>query len=173
MRPGRPISPEETVKKELRDAWDAFGPCFHSKKLDGCRLQLHFDNGRVAVQPQCAGLDLAIPDVSEALQQLQVKEAIFDSEVLAVEPSTGHILPSSVMARTSWPHHRCLLFDLLFVDGEEVLNRPLAERLKTLADAAPKGTQRVLQVAEERWVESWSNWKHFTLPPLLKAWKEA
>ena len=59
------------------------------------------------------------------------------------------------MARTSWPHHRCLLFDLLFVDGEEVLNRPLAERLKTLADAAPKGTQRVLQVAEERWVESW------------------
>lgn len=142
-----------------RDAWPGFVPpalatlrpapprgagWVHEIKFDGYRLQGQLRNGRAKLLTR-GGQDWTDrfgPTVSDALVALPAKQAIVDGE-LVVEGAGGASDFSALQADLgAGRSDRFLyyLFDLLYLDGEDLRKLPLVERksrLASLLDGAP------------------------------------
>jgi bifunctional non-homologous end joining protein LigD len=109
-------------------------------KYDGFRALAAVAGGRVSLQSR-NGLDLAprFPTVPPALARLVVGEAVLDGEIVAEDDAGGHgfQLMGEGAARI-----RYVVFDLLWLDGEDLRERSLAERqdlLSSLLSPPPPG----------------------------------
>jgi bifunctional non-homologous end joining protein LigD len=122
-------------------------------KYDGYRALAALSGGQLAVQSRNA-LDLLsrFPFVERALRPLVVGEAILDGEIIALDPrgrSDFQILGDP------GAEHQLVVFDLLWLDGEDLRSRPLEERRELLesvvANAEPPLVlaERVEGTAEE------------------------
>ncbi|AXG14563.1 ATP-dependent DNA ligase [Intrasporangium calvum] len=123
-------------------------------KLDGIRLQAHVDRRAEPAEVRLFTRTLEevtdrMPEIVEALTTLDVQTAVLDGEVLALrddgspEPFqvTGARTASSAdpdRLRTQVPLTP-FFFDLLHVDGEDLLDLPAAERWSHLARTVPGG----------------------------------
>lgn len=132
-------------------------------KYDGFRALAAVAGGRVSLQSR-NGLDLAprFPGVPPALARLVVGEAVLDGEIVAEDAAGGHgfQLLGERAARISY-----FVFDLLWLDGEDLRERPIEERqelLASLLSPAPKGIvlaesvdgpvrDALARAREERW----------------------
>src|SRR5437762_10911889 len=83
------------------------------RKLDGIRL-LAFKNGADVKLFSRNRLPQSIPAVAGAIAHLPVQNAIFDGEM-------------------TWGRTAYHLFDVMWLDGRDVLGRPLVERRALLA----------------------------------------
>jgi DNA ligase-1 len=110
-------------------------------KLDGIRIQVHRRGDEVRVYTRNLNeITTALPGVVEAIRRLPVTQAVLDGEALwmgddgpaafqdTVAQLDGDAAPDAVTA---------FLFDVLHVDGEDLLDTPLAERTGRLAAIAP------------------------------------
>jgi DNA ligase-1 len=118
-------------------------------KLDGARIQIHRHGTDVAVFTRTLDdITARVPEVVEAVRALPVTAAVFDGEAIALAPN-GRPLPFQVTAariagrrnveslRTEVPLTP-VVFDLLHLDGTDLLERPGSERFTALAGAAPQ-----------------------------------
>jgi DNA ligase-1 len=122
-------------------------------KLDGARVQVHRQDDRVAIYTRSLNdVTAAVPEVVDAVRALPARELILDGEVIALA-SDGRPLPFQetmrrfgrrldVEALRATMPVTPFFFDLLRADGEDFLDRPLAERLARL-DAIVPGAYRV------------------------------
>jgi len=123
-------------------------------KLDGIRVQAHLfdgpDGGR-EVRLFTRTLDditARLPEVVRTLATLPVQSAVLDGELIALRPD-GRPQPFQVTAartatRTGKATAETLplsvfLFDVLHLDGTDLLDRPGAERHDALASVVPAG----------------------------------
>src|SRR5579872_7031031 len=123
-------------------------------KFDGIRAQLHIQNSatgpaRIALYSRNRDdLSPAFPDLVEAFSNLQ-EPAILDGEILAWNPAAQRALSFSALQqrlgrKRVTPEMRrdipvvLLVFDLLYRDGELLLEQPLAERRRSLEDFAAR-----------------------------------
>jgi DNA ligase-1 len=117
-------------------------------KLDGIRLQAHVDHGEVRLFTRTLEeVTDRLPEIVEALATLEVQTTVLDGEVIALR-ADGRPEPFQVTgARTASSADPDRLreevplspffFDLLHLDGEDLLDEPAAERWARLARTVP------------------------------------
>ncbi|MFF8814193.1 ATP-dependent DNA ligase [Streptomyces pactum] len=147
---GRPVLPMLAQSaKDVDEALDRLGPCAVEEKLDGIRVQVHRDGTAVRVFTRTLDeITGRLPDVVAAARELAVDRAVLDGEVIALGPD-GRPRPFQEVAgrvgsRLDVPGAQQALplspvfFDLLSVDGRDLLALPTAERHAELARVAPE-----------------------------------
>lgn len=147
---GRPLQPMLAQTAEsVTAALGRLGTAAIEWKLDGARIQIHRHGTDVAVFTRTLDdITARVPEVVEAVRALPVTAAMFDGEAIALAPN-GRPLPFQVTAariagrrnveslRTEVPLTP-VVFDLLHLDGTDLLERPGSERFTALAGAAPQ-----------------------------------
>lgn len=149
---GRPLSPMLAASApDLRAALDRTGPAGVEWKLDGVRVQLHRDGDDVAVFTRTLDeITARVPEVVAAVRALPVRSAVLDGEVLALHPD-GRPRPFQVTsarvaraASSDGPDAdrvplTTFVFDLLHLDGIDLVDTSAGQRREVLAGRLPAG----------------------------------
>jgi DNA ligase-1 len=146
----QPVQPMLAHPADTLDAaFDALGPDLTLEwKIDGARIQVHKCGDEVKVFTRnLREVTTAVPEVVDACRTLPVGEAILDGEVIALrQDGSPHPFQTTMQRfgrRLDVERQReelpltPFLFDLLYVDGESLLDHPQAERMARLAAIAP------------------------------------
>ena len=106
-------------------------------KLDGARIQLHRDADHVRVFTRSLrDITAAVPELVELGRALPCRSTVLDGESLALTDE-GRPRPfQETMSNTSAGLLAPRFFDCLHLDGVDLLDAPLAERLDALARVA-------------------------------------
>src|SRR5437660_5543911 len=106
-------------------------------KQDGYRIISVID-GNASLLYSMSGLDYTskYPHVAEALKWLKLRGAVFDGEVVALDESGRPSFQELQNARLTSLPLIYFVFDLLHLNGRDLLDRPLAERRKELEKLA-------------------------------------
>jgi DNA ligase-1 len=118
-------------------------------KLDGARVQIHKGGDEVRVYSrQLNEVTSAVPELVEAVLALPVRELILEGEAIALRPDgTPHPFQTTMRRfgrrleierlRQSLPLST-FLFDLLYREGDSLLDDPLRRRSVALREAVPE-----------------------------------
>ncbi len=150
LQVGRPLQPMlAQTATSIDQALERINPAAIEWKLDGIRVQIHRDGNEVAVFTRTLdNITARVPEVVEVALALPVRAAVLDGEAIALHPD-GRPHPFQVTAgrigsklevervRASVPV-TTFLFDVLHLDGEDLIGRGGAERGEALAVAAPQ-----------------------------------
>jgi len=146
LRVGRPVGPMLAQSASgVTDALEKLGgTAVFEAKLDGARVQIHRSGREVAVFTR--GLDdvtARLPEVVRTALTLPVDEFIADGEAIALRPD-GRPHPFQVTASRfgraepgALPPLSVFVFDLLHVDGTDLLDEPTTARLAALDALVP------------------------------------
>jgi len=149
IRPGQFIRPQLA---QLYEPDKVVYPARTEYKLDGSRLQIH-RWGRQAWLFSRRGIEKSqtLPEVVEATREFRSQSCIVDSEVIAVDDS-GQPLPFQALLKRTVPRKlspdeleerrrevgvTIRAFDILFMNGRELLGLPFSERRKYLQEVVP------------------------------------
>ncbi|MGH3522704.1 MAG: ATP-dependent DNA ligase [Mycobacterium sp.] len=121
----------------LDDALAELGCVTVEYKLDGARIQLHRDGDQVRVFTRSLrDITAAVPELVELARALPCRSTVLDGESLALTDE-GRPRPfQETMSNTSAGVLRPRFFDCLHLDGLDLLDAPLADRLDALARVA-------------------------------------
>jgi DNA ligase-1 len=125
----------------LADAVGGFGPASVEWKLDGIRIQIHRRGEEVRIYTRNLNeITYALPGIVDAVRALPVRQAVLDGEATWIGDEGPAAFQETVsqIDRDAPPHGiETFLFDVLHVDGEDLLDTPLAERAARLEAIAP------------------------------------
>jgi DNA ligase-1 len=155
LRVGQPVGPMlAQTATGVSDALERLGgTAVFEAKLDGARVQIHRAGDAVSIYTRSLDdVTARLPEVVEATLALPVTDLIADAEAIALRPDnrphrfqvTASRFGRSVdiaAARESHPLS-VFVFDLLHLDGEDLLDQPTTYRLAALDTIVPE-TQRV------------------------------
>ncbi|MGZ9883732.1 ATP-dependent DNA ligase [Rhodococcus ruber] len=142
---GRPIRPMLAAPAQsLAGAHSEFGGEVSVEyKLDGARIQVHRRGGTVRVFTRTLReITRSVPELVELVATLPCTSVVLDGETLALDPA-GRPRPfQETMSRFGAESaHELMLhpyfFDCLHLDGTDLLDAPLTERLDALRRVAP------------------------------------
>ena len=145
----RPLQPMlASPAGDVSEALERMGEAAFELKLDGARVQVHKAGYEVRVFSR-RGNDVtpAVPELVETVQALHARQLILDGEVIALRPD-GAPLPFQLTMRRfgrKLDVERLrgelpltpFFFDVLHLDGEDLLDRPAGERFAALGLAVP------------------------------------
>jgi DNA ligase-1 len=142
---GRPLQPMLAgTATDVGDAMGRLGRAGVEFKLDGARIQVHRRDGDVAVFTRSLeDVTARVPEIVEAALALPAEPFVLDGEAIALRPD-GRPHPFQVTASRFGSRNRTdtpltpQLFDVLHLDGEDLLDRPAAERADALAALVPE-----------------------------------
>ncbi|HVG24296.1 MAG TPA: non-homologous end-joining DNA ligase, partial [Thermoanaerobaculia bacterium] len=99
-------------------------------KYDGFRAVIAISAGKVSMLSRNE-LDLAprFPRMYDALQKVKAKEVVVDGEVVVLDEKGA---PRFQLLQQGSGKERLILFDILWLDGEDLRRRPYEERRKIL-----------------------------------------
>ncbi len=110
-------------------------------KLDGIRIQIHRRNADVRIYTRNLNdITATLPGIVEAALSLPVRQAVLDGEALWMRdgaPAAFQDTVSQIDSDAPPEGIVTFLFDLLHLDGEDLLDAPLTERLARLRAVAP------------------------------------
>jgi DNA ligase-1 len=134
---------------DLDGALSRLGTAAIETKLDGARVQVHRSGDDVRVYSR-QGRDVtrSVPEVVEAVLGARARELLLDGEVLALH-ADGRPQPFQVTmqrfgrdreldAGRDEPRLTPFFFDLLHLDGQELIDRPASERFAALRAVLPE-----------------------------------
>ena len=141
---GRPLAPMLAgTAADVPAALEKIAPAAVDWKLDGARIQVHRDGEDVAIYTRTLDdVTARLPEVVSAALALDAQSIVLDGEAIALQadgrPEPFQVTASRFGARTerSVPL-ASLFFDVLHVDGEDLLDEPLARRAEALDAAVP------------------------------------
>jgi ATP-dependent DNA ligase I len=141
---GRPVRPMlARPAKDVEEALEKLGEAAIEWKLDGARVQIHRSGDEVWVFTRTLDdVTARVPEIVDAALALPVRSVVLDGEAIALRPD-GRPEPFQVTSSRFARHQErdvplsLFVFDVLHVDGEDVLDRPGAERAALLADIVP------------------------------------
>lgn len=131
-------SPEKAIEK--------MGEVEVQYKYDGFRVQLHKDGNKVSMYSRnLEDMTHMFPELIEGtLRQVKAKTAILDTEALAYNPDSEEFLPFQETTKRRRKHNitdmakklplRAFVFDILYKDGQSLIDKPLKERVKILKE---------------------------------------
>jgi DNA ligase-1 len=109
-------------------------------KLDGIRIQIHSRDDEVHIYTRNLNeITHALPGIVEAVRGLQVSQAVFDGEALWMAehgPAAFQDTVSQIDSAAPPEGIVTFLFDLLHLDGDDLLDTPLEERAARLEAVA-------------------------------------
>ncbi len=151
ITPGNPVrpalaerlsSPEEVIQK--------LGKCAAECKYDGIRLQIHKRGDDVWIfSRRLENLTYMFPDVVKAVSKLKVNEIIFECEALSYNEDTGEFYPFQITMQRKRKYMiekmsemyplKGFVFDIIYLDGEDLTPKPYIERRKKLEQVFSEG----------------------------------
>jgi DNA ligase-1 len=128
---------------DLAAALERISPAAVEYKLDGVRVQVHRLADEVRVFTRTLDdITARVPEVVEAARALPVDRAVLDGEAIAVRadgrPEPFQVTASRMGSRAGTTPLTALFFDVLHADGEDLIDRPAAERFDALAALIPE-----------------------------------
>jgi ATP-dependent DNA ligase I len=139
FRPILPMlaSPAATVA----DAIGSFESASVEWKLDGIRIQIHRRGDEVRIYTRNLNdITASLPGIVETIRRLPVTQAVLDGEALWMGPDGPAAFQETVsLIDSEAPPEGVVtfLFDVLHLDGEDLLDHPLHERAARLGRVAP------------------------------------
>lgn len=148
LRVGRPVRPMLAASApDVATAVAGFtgGQVVVDAKLDGIRVQVHREGDEVRVFTRSLDdITARVPEVVAAVTALSVRSVVLDGEALALD-SSGRPRPFQETAARSATRDADVaaltglspfFFDVLHVDGRDLMGLPLLERLAVLDEVA-------------------------------------
>jgi ATP-dependent DNA ligase I len=138
----RPILPMlASTATSVEEAVASFDRASVEWKLDGIRIQIHRRGDEVRIYTRSLNeITASLPGIVDAVRGLRVRQAVLDGEALWM----GHDGPAAFQDTVAQIDSGApptgvvtFLFDLLHVDGEDLLDTPLHERAARLEAIAP------------------------------------
>ncbi|ASN52709.1 ATP-dependent DNA ligase [Sinomonas sp. R1AF57] len=141
---GRPVLPMLAASaKSPAEALASTGEASVEFKLDGARIQVHRAGDEVRVFTRSlADVTQRVPEVVAVVQGMPVRDVILDGETLTLDEGGAPRPFQETMSRFGAEQARETVlrpwfFDVLHVDGRDLLDEPLAVRRAELARLAP------------------------------------
>lgn len=112
-------------------------------KLDGARIQVHRSGEEVRIFTRnLADITHRLPEIVDVVGAMPVREVVLDGETLALDENDAPRAFQDTMARFGADAAREIVlrpwfFDVLHVDGRDLIDEPLSVRLAELARIAP------------------------------------
>ena len=138
----RPVMPMlASAAKGVEDAMEGFGRASVEWKLDGIRIQIHRLGDEVRIYTR--GLNEITPalgGIADVVRRLPVSQMVLDGEALWMTdggPAAFQDTASMIDAGAPPEGVETFLFDVLHIDGEDLLDTPLEERAARLEAIAP------------------------------------
>lgn len=140
---GRPVLPMlAATASSAAAALETTGPASVEYKLDGARIQVHRSGDSVSVFTRnLADITHRVPEVVEIVRRLPARDIILDGETLSLDEDGGPRPFQETMSRFGAEAAREVtlhpwFFDILHVDGRDLLDEPLSVRLQELERVA-------------------------------------
>jgi len=144
----RPIKPmmaqmAEDVNEALKEVG---GQMAFEYKLDGARIQIHKSNDAVRIfSRRLTDVTESLPEIVELVKdEVKAQQVILDGEVIAVGEEKSPLLFQHVMRRFRRVHGieemtkqipvELQLFDVIYLNGQSLIDLPYLERRKKLAE---------------------------------------
>jgi DNA ligase-1 len=140
LRVGRPVRPMLAAPGSSLDAAlaDLGGEVTVEHKLDGARIQVHRDGDDVRVWTRTLReVTAGVPELVACVRALPCRTAVLDGETLALDDDGRPRAFQDTMSRFGSDADAGVLlspffFDVLHLDGRDLLDEPLATRLAVL-----------------------------------------
>jgi DNA ligase-1 len=149
LTPLRPMLAQSA--EDVQAALERIRPAAVEWKLDGARIQVHRLGDEVRVFTRnLADVTDRVPEIVGAIRRVPVEAAVFDSEAIALRPDGRPHPFGMTMSRFGSRSRRDLaqlradfplspfIFDVLHLDGEDLIDRPAAERFAALEERLPE-----------------------------------
>jgi DNA ligase-1 len=149
LQVGQPLQPMLAQSAtSVAEALQRISPAAIEWKLDGARVQIHVLGEDVRVFTRSLDdITGRVPELVEMAHALPVESIVLDGEVLALQadgrPHPFQVSASRFGSRLDVERLRAtlpltpFLFDVLHVDGQDLVDRTAAERHRVLADTVP------------------------------------
>lgn len=141
---GRPVQPMlAATAATVGDALETTGEASVEYKLDGARIQVHRSGDEVRIYTRTlADVTHRLPEVVEVVRGLPARDVILDGETLALGEDGAPRPFQETMSRFGAEAPRTTLlhpwfFDVLHLDGRDLLDEPLSTRIGVLERLAP------------------------------------
>ena len=167
---GVPIRPAAAERMpDVQSIMDKMGVCVAQPKFDGFRLQVHVDNSSSAPLVRFFSRNLIdmshmFPEFVTACKELPVGTFIADGEAMVYDPNTKVFMPFQETVKRRRKHGieqmvselplQLHLFDLLYLDGESLLDVSHSQRRQKLITLLSQSSSDVLQVIQEKTIHS-------------------
>jgi DNA ligase-1 len=151
LRVGRPARPMLAASApDMAAALAKISPAAAEWKIDGIRIQVHRWGDEVAVFTRTLDdITARVPEIVDAALSLPVTAAVLDGEAVALAPD-GRPRPFQVTAARTASQADVgrmrgqtpltpFLFDLLHLNGSDLIDEPAGERHRLLSEIAPAG----------------------------------
>ena len=137
----RPIFPMlASTAETVADAVSSFERASVEWKLDGIRIQIHRRGDEVRIYTRNLNeITHALPGIVDAVRRLDVQQAVLDGEAIWMaddEPAAFQDTVAQIDADAPPEGISTFLFDLLHLDGDDLLDTPLQERAEKLDEIA-------------------------------------
>ncbi len=128
-------------------------------KYDGVRVAIHYKSSAFSHQSSdkirtfsrnLENTTAMFPELAEIGKQLNAHEVILDSEAVGLDPATGKLIPFQETSTRKRKHDiqasllkvplKFFVFDVLYKDGIDLLNKPLFQRRDILEQTVKSGT---------------------------------
>ena len=141
----RPIKPMlAQTANDVAEALERSSPAAFEYKFDGARIQVHKQGDDVKVFSRLMNdVTVAVPEVVDAARKLEVKEVILDGEAIALTTDNRPLPFQTTMRRFGRKLDVETLqgelplvpffFDILYLDGESLMDQPYSTRFKVLS----------------------------------------
>ncbi|MHA1237721.1 MAG: ATP-dependent DNA ligase [Candidatus Odinarchaeia archaeon] len=145
-------TPEEILEK-------LGGVCSAEYKYDGERVQIHKQDQTVQLfSRRLENITSQYPDVCELIRaNVKARDAILEGEIVAIDPDIEEMRPFQELMhrRRKYEIHEAIvkypvgifLFDILYLDGEDLTNTPYLKRRETLIKTVKTNTE--LKIAHQ------------------------
>ncbi|MFL5841020.1 MAG: ATP-dependent DNA ligase [Thermoleophilaceae bacterium] len=139
----QPIFPMlASTAADVTDAVERFDSSSVEWKLDGIRIQIHRRDDEIRIYTRNLNdITASLPGIVAAVQSLAAKQAVFDGEALWMSdggPAPFQDTVSQIDSGAPPEGIVTFLFDVLHLDGDDLLDTPLAERAAQLEAVAPE-----------------------------------
>lgn len=151
VQPFKPLMPALAERLSTpTEIIDRLGKCGVEMKYDGFRMQCHKSGSRVEIYSRkLESMTRMFPDVVDAVKALPQKELIFEGEALAYDEKKKKYFPFQQTMHRRRKHGigeasrefplNVFVFDILYADGEDMTDRPYAERRAAIEKAFRAG----------------------------------
>jgi ATP-dependent DNA ligase I len=155
LQVGQPIRPMLAASAPSVDAALAkISPAALDWKIDGIRIQVHRRGSQVRVFTRTLDdITERVPEVVEIALALDVESAVIDGEAIALRqdrrPYPFQVTSARAATQSGTPGAgaeaarsvplTAFLFDLLHIDGHDLIDLPAADRFARLASVVPEG----------------------------------
>ncbi len=167
---GIPIRPAAAERLDsAQEIIEKLGPCIVQPKLDGFRVQIHIKKTKHATQIEFFSrnlLDMSamFPELKAAAKKLNVETLICEGEAITFDQDLEQFLPFQETVKRKRKHDvekasealplRLYLFDILYFNGQSLLDKPYAQRRKLLETLIKKDADASIQLVDEIVAES-------------------